>query len=161
MNYTSRLAGELAALGDGDPLFGQQKERDDAWTYFTLRGVDWSLEVSARANAIMTYFLWIFFYRFPTKHTIIAVVIILTILFVFGMTLRANSDHFSKQHSRSLPVLLAVDWDVHYHFCYLKFVFERRRLGPGGQSSASLRRSTGLIPDQSMWALWWAKVALE
>ena len=40
MNYTSRLAGELAALGDGDPLFGQQKERDDAWTYFTLRGVD-------------------------------------------------------------------------------------------------------------------------
>jgi len=35
-----QLAGELAALGDGDPLFGRQKEHDDAWTYFTLHGVD-------------------------------------------------------------------------------------------------------------------------
>jgi len=36
-------------------------------------------------------------------------------------------------------------------------LFERPRRGPGGQSSASLRRRTGLIPDQSMWSLWWTK----
>jgi hypothetical protein len=69
MNYTSRLAGELAALGDGDgdPLFGRQKH-DDAWTYFTLHGLDWNLDISARADAIITCLLSIFLQIFHETH---------------------------------------------------------------------------------------------
>ena len=83
-------------------------------------------------------------------------VAVLTILFVFGVTLTANSDHVSKQHNRVLTAPTGACCGLGYalHFWYLKSVFERRRRGPGGQLSASLRRRTGLIPDQSMWALW-------
>jgi len=99
------------------------------------------------------------FYRFSTKHAALAVVTILTILFVFGMMLTAYSDHFCIQHNRLLTEPTGAYCGLGYalNFCYLKFVFERLRPDPGGQSSASLRRSTGLIPDQSMWALWWTK----
>jgi len=67
MNCTGRLAEELAALADGDPLFGRQKEHD-AWIYFTLHGVDWSSDVSARADAIRTCFLSIFWQTFHETH---------------------------------------------------------------------------------------------
>jgi len=100
-----------------------------------------------------------FFYRFSAKHVALPVVTILTVLLVFGVTLTANSDHFSKQHSRLLtePTGAYCGLGCALNFCYLKFVFERPRRGPGSQSSASLRRSTGLIPDQSTRVLWWTK----
>jgi hypothetical protein len=75
------------------------------------------------------------------------------------VTLTANSDHFSKRHNRLLtePTGAYCRPGCTLNCYYLEFVFESPRRGPGGQSSASLRRSTGLIPDQSMWALWWTK----
>jgi hypothetical protein len=60
--------------------------------------------------------------RLYTKHTALTVVTILTICFVFWMTITANSDYFGKEHGRLLMEIVSdyCGCEVHSFFCCFK-----------------------------------------
>lgn len=80
--------------------------------------------------------------RLYTKHTALTVVTILTICFVFWMTITANSDYFGKEHGRLLMEIVSdyCGCEVHSLFVALNWSVMAWR-----QSPACLRRSTDLI----------------